>query len=119
MREITGDPGLLSSLKLIVDQVYSTNKWAVIYFHQILPNVPNSPEIMNTQTFESFLDYIQSKGVPTITVNQALNLASPPAPPPSVTINPTSVGMDIGHSRTFSSSVSGGNLAYLVSVVSQ
>jgi peptidoglycan/xylan/chitin deacetylase (PgdA/CDA1 family) len=101
-----GDPGLLSSLQAIVNQVYSTNAWAVIYFHQILPNVANSPEVINSQTFASFLDYIQSKGVQTLTVNKALDLASPPG---SIAISPISVGMDIGQSQTFSSSISGLN----------
>jgi hypothetical protein len=87
-----GDPGSLSSLKSIVDQVHSTNKWAVFYFHQILPNVINSSDVINTQTFASFLDYIQSKGVPTLTVNQALNLNQTPSPTivPSPTSIPTS-----------------------------
>ena len=102
----------LSYLESIVDTVYSTNEWAVIYFHQILPNVVNSPDVINTQTFTSFLNYIKSKGVPTLTVNEALNLVSPPAPPPSVTINPTSAGIDIGQSQKFSSSITGGNPTY-------
>ena len=93
-------------------QVYSTNEWAVFYFHQILPNVVNSPDVINTQTFTSLLDYIKSKGIPTLTVNEALNLVSPPAPPPSVTINPTSAKMDIGQSQKFSSSITGGNPTY-------
>ena len=83
-----GDPGCLSSDESIVNQVYSTNEWAIFYFHQILPNVVNSLDVINTQTFTSLLDYIKSKGIPTLTMNEALNLISAPASPPSVTINP-------------------------------
>jgi peptidoglycan/xylan/chitin deacetylase (PgdA/CDA1 family) len=84
-----GDPGVLTTLEAIVDKVYSTNEWAVIFFHQVLPNVPNTADVINTQTFTSFLDYINSKGVPTLTVNQVLNLVSPPSPTPSPTPTPT------------------------------
>jgi peptidoglycan/xylan/chitin deacetylase (PgdA/CDA1 family) len=77
-------PDMLSSLESIVDEVYSTNEWAVIFFHQVLPNMPNSVEVIDKQIFTSFLDYIKSKGVPTLTVNQALNLE-----PPSPTDTPT------------------------------
>jgi peptidoglycan/xylan/chitin deacetylase (PgdA/CDA1 family) len=123
-----GDPGSLSSLKSIVDQVYSTNKWVVFYFHQILPNVINSPDVINTQTFASFLDYIQSKGVPTLTINQALNftptstLTPTPSPTPIPTLIPTpasnptgTISFSDGFENSFSSwtGTSGG-----VSVVS-
>jgi peptidoglycan/xylan/chitin deacetylase (PgdA/CDA1 family) len=104
-----GGYGVLSTLKSIVDKVYSTNDWAVIYFHQILPNVSNSPEVLNTDTFTSFLDYIQSKGIPTVTVNQALSLTAPPVPAPSVTVTSTATRLEIGQSTTFNCAVSGGN----------
>ena len=103
-----GDPGCLYSLESIVNQVYSTNEWAVLYFHFIFPDVNNSLNVINTQTFASLLDYIKSKGIPTLTINEALNLVSSPAPPLTVTISPTSAKIYTGQSITFSSSVSGG-----------
>jgi peptidoglycan/xylan/chitin deacetylase (PgdA/CDA1 family) len=106
-----GDPGVLSTLEAIVDKVYSTNEWAVIYFHQILPNVPNTADIINLQTFTTFLDYVKNKGVPTLTVNQTLNLGLP-AGPPGITISPTSLKMDVGQTKLFSSSINPGNPPY-------
>jgi len=69
-------PDLLSSLERIVDQAYSTNQWAVIYFHQVLPD-PDDGHSISTQDFESLLDYIVSKGVIPLTINQALERTSP------------------------------------------
>ena len=108
----TGNPDVLSYLEGIVDQAYSSNGWAVLYFHRVFPGVSNSPSVISTQDFEILLDYIIYKGLVTVTVSQALNLTSPPSPPPSVTISPISVGMHLGESKTFSSSVSGGNPSY-------
>jgi peptidoglycan/xylan/chitin deacetylase (PgdA/CDA1 family) len=105
----TGDPYVLPYLEGIVDEVDSTNGWAIIFFHNIIPDANSTPYTISSQDFESFLDYIIYKGVPTITVNQGLDLTSPPSPPPSVTISPTSVRMYLGQSQTFSSSVTDGN----------
>jgi peptidoglycan/xylan/chitin deacetylase (PgdA/CDA1 family) len=105
----TGDPNVLPYLEGVVDEVDSTNGWAIIFFHNIIPDANNTPSTISSQDFESFLDYIIYRGVPTITVNQGLDLTSPPSPPPSVTISPTSVRMYIGQSQTFSSSVTDGN----------
>ena len=105
----TGDPSVLSYLESGVDEVDSSNGWAIVFFHNIIPDANNTPYTISSQDFESFLDYIIYKGVPTITVNQGLDLTSPPSPPPSVTISPTSVRMHIGQSQTFSSSVTDGN----------
>ena len=111
----TGDPDVLSLsyLEGIVDQAYSSNSWAVLYFHHVLPGVSDSPSVISTQDFEILLDYIIYRGLVTVTVSQALNLTSPPSPPPSVTISPISVGIHLGQSKTFSSSISGGNPSYL------
>jgi len=105
----TGDSSVLPQLINMVDEIYSTDGWAIIFFHHVLPDVYDNPYAISSQDFESFLDYIVYKGVPTITVSQGLDLTSSPSPPPSVTISPTSVRMYIGQSQTFSSSVSDGN----------
>jgi peptidoglycan/xylan/chitin deacetylase (PgdA/CDA1 family) len=105
----TGDPDALSRLQSMADEVYSTDSWAIIFFHHVIPDVSGSPYAISSQEFESFLDYIAYKGVPTITVNQGLDLVSPPVPPPSVTISPTLVRMYVGQSQTFSSSITDGN----------
>jgi peptidoglycan/xylan/chitin deacetylase (PgdA/CDA1 family) len=108
----TGDSTALSQLKSMVDQVYSTNGWTIIFFHNVMPDPSGNPYAISTTDFASFLDYIVSKGVATLTVNQGLDLGSPPYTPPSVTINPTSVRMYLEQSQTFNSSVSGGRPPY-------
>jgi peptidoglycan/xylan/chitin deacetylase (PgdA/CDA1 family) len=72
----TADPTALSLLEDMVDQVYSTNSWAIIFFHNIIPNGTYQQYTTSTQDFESFLNYILIKGVQTLTVDQVLNLAS-------------------------------------------
>ena len=70
----TTDYSSLPSLKALVDQVYSTNSWAIILFHHIKPEVNGEAYTTSTQDFTSLLDYIISKGVQTLTVDQTLNL---------------------------------------------
>ena len=72
----TADPTALSLLEDMVDQVYSTNSWAIIFFHNIIQNGTYQQYTTSTQDFESFLNYILTKGVQTLTVDQALNLTS-------------------------------------------
>jgi peptidoglycan/xylan/chitin deacetylase (PgdA/CDA1 family) len=105
----TGDTDVLSYLEMIVDEVYSANGWAIIYFHDVIPGANNENYTISAEDFEGFLDYVIYKGVPTITVSQGLDLVHPPSSSPSVLISPTSVRMHIGQSQAFSSSVSGGN----------
>ncbi len=107
----TGDSTALSKAESMVDQVYASNAWAIIFFHNVLPN-PTGNFSISTKDFASFLDYISSKGVRTLTVNQALNLGSQTYTPPSAVINPSSVSMYVGQSQTFSTSVSGGSPPY-------
>ena len=45
--------------------------------------------MISTEDFASFLDYIVSKGVTTVTVNQGLNLGKLPTPVPTPTATPT------------------------------
>ena len=108
----TGDPTALSQLESEVDQVYSTNGWSIIFFHNVMPDPSGNPYAISTQDFQSFLNYIVSKNVATVTVNQGLDLLSAPVTPPSVTISPTSVKMYLGQPQTFDSSVSGGRPPY-------
>ncbi len=75
----TGDPDVLSYLVRVVDEVYSVNGWAIIFFHNIIPGANNTPYTISSEDFESFLDYVIYRGVATITVNQGLD--SPPPPP--------------------------------------
>jgi peptidoglycan/xylan/chitin deacetylase (PgdA/CDA1 family) len=105
----TGSPDVLSQLEMFLDLVESTNGWLIIFFHSIVPGANNELYTISSEDFESFLDLIVSKDIPTITVKQGLELTSPPTSPPSVMIAPTSVRKYIGQSQTFSSSVSEGN----------
>jgi peptidoglycan/xylan/chitin deacetylase (PgdA/CDA1 family) len=72
-----GEPGGLSKVQSIIDQVYATKGWAIIFFHNIVPN-PNPSDLfsISVQSFTAFLDYLTLKGVKTVTVNHALDMGS-------------------------------------------
>jgi uncharacterized repeat protein (TIGR02543 family) len=72
----TGDNTVLARLETAVDAVYDTNEWGVFVFHNIIPGASQSDYTISTEDFIAFLNYIDSKGIPTITVNQALNLGT-------------------------------------------
>lgn len=80
-----GDNSTLMRLKSMVDQVYSANGWGVVFFHNVIPDVYDRNYTISTQDFSAFLNYVFSKGVLTITVNQALDLSSPPRALPLMT----------------------------------
>jgi len=69
---------VIPRLKWMVDHIYSEKGWGIIYFHNVIPNAYNSPYTISTQDFAVFLDYVLSRGIPTITVNQGLDAALPP-----------------------------------------
>ena len=94
----TTDSTALPLLKAMVDQVYSTNGWGIILYHHIKPAVNGEDYTTSRLDFSNLLDYIISKGVQTLTVNQTLNLT-----PLSMTANfgtftPTSGLYDLGSS---------------------
>jgi len=88
----TGTSEALTRLKSAVDQVSSSNGWAIIYFHHVRPTVDN-PNTISTSDFASFLDYLVSKGVSTMTVNQGLDMNKPPAPTSTPINTPTPTPM--------------------------
>ncbi|MGD9130441.1 MAG: polysaccharide deacetylase family protein [Candidatus Bathyarchaeota archaeon] len=77
----------LAQYKQFVDDVASTKKWGVMNFHNI-GGESTSGGWITTEDFESLLDYIISKGIPVLTVNQTLDLeqTSPPQPPASTVV---------------------------------
>jgi len=86
----TADYTALSLLKGMVDQVHQTNGWAIIFFHKIVPHVYTQPYTTSAEDFESFLNYTVSKGVQTLTVNQALDLTTLSTSANFGTVSPTS-----------------------------
>jgi peptidoglycan/xylan/chitin deacetylase (PgdA/CDA1 family) len=70
----TASSTTLSLLKEMVDQVQATNGWAIIFFHNIIPDGTYQQYTTSTADFESFLEYISIKDVETLTVNQVLDL---------------------------------------------
>jgi peptidoglycan/xylan/chitin deacetylase (PgdA/CDA1 family) len=86
----TADYSALSLLKGMVDEVSSTNGWAIIFFHNIKPDAYTEQYTTSTQDFADFLDYIIFKGVETLTVNQVLNLTPLSMTTNLGTITPTS-----------------------------
>jgi peptidoglycan/xylan/chitin deacetylase (PgdA/CDA1 family) len=70
-------PNELESLKNIVDQIYSSNEWAIVLFHNIIPNDYTSQYTTSLENFEEFLDYTMSKNVRILTVDQTLDTIIP------------------------------------------
>lgn len=71
------DNAQLVAYKHTVDLAYNSKEWIILYFHEVLP----ASQIVNeydtsTQTFEQVIDYVQSKGMEILTVNQALDLSA-------------------------------------------
>jgi peptidoglycan/xylan/chitin deacetylase (PgdA/CDA1 family) len=104
-----GDENDIGSLESQVDYAYANNKWLILMFHDISgdPSEIGLPENVTPEDFGALLDYIQARGMPTLTVNQGLDYGYM-----SVNVTPTSVRLDVGQSQTFSSSVEGGNAPY-------
>jgi peptidoglycan/xylan/chitin deacetylase (PgdA/CDA1 family)/PKD repeat protein len=71
----SGNVDVFSRLQSMVDQVYATKGWAIIFFHNVVPN-PSGQYLISVQDFTEFLDYLILKGVKTVTVNQALDMGS-------------------------------------------
>jgi hypothetical protein len=89
----------LSADESLVDQIYSANGWGIIVFHDVSPTAGISQNHIDTADFQTFLNYVQAKGVSVLTVDQALNAASTPTPSPSPT----------GTSATFGTATVGGS----------
>ena len=98
----TGDSNALTQDQWIVDQAHATNSWVIIFFHDILTTPLTSPWEIEKSNFAAFLNYVANSGVQVLTVDQALNLWSPPH---RATVLPSSVAMDVGQSQTFTASV--------------
>jgi peptidoglycan/xylan/chitin deacetylase (PgdA/CDA1 family) len=111
----TGDPSTVSQLDQLhaaesfVDQAVSSNSYAIIFFHNIIPGDTSHSYEISAEYFEDFLEYVAESGVTTLTVNQALDIAGPSL---SASISPSSVNMLRGVSQTFTSNVSGGVSPY-------
>lgn len=93
----TGNGDALPNLKCMVDQVCASKGWAIIFFHQVLPNPSGHYEI-STQDFGEFLDYVTAKGVATLTVNQALDTGR--SVHLLLTVEPNQVSYMAGHPLT-------------------
>jgi uncharacterized repeat protein (TIGR02543 family) len=74
--ETGNDTTLMPRLLAAVDSVYSSNHLGIFSFHQVYPGASNTESAISTADFAAFLDYVASKGIPTITINQALNLGT-------------------------------------------
>jgi flagellin-like protein len=72
---VNGYPGESNvDLQNQIDLVASENSWGIIFFHQVVTGSPPDAYSINTQDFESFVDYVLSKGIRVLTVDKALDL---------------------------------------------
>ena len=86
----TGGSSVLNDLRSLVDNVTAEKGWVIVFFHNVVPIKNISPWIdTSTYDFANFLDYVVSKEVLTLTVNQALDLAFSLSPSPSLSPTPT------------------------------
>lgn len=67
-----------AALKQVIDNVYSQKGWTILYFHSVEPTNDYNT-VTSTQTFTQILDYIQSKNIQVLTVEQALTIVSTPS----------------------------------------
>jgi peptidoglycan/xylan/chitin deacetylase (PgdA/CDA1 family) len=71
----TGDSSVLLRLQHIINLVALTNSYAIVFFHNVIPNKRSGRITISSQDFSSFLDYSVSKGVQFLTVDRALDRA--------------------------------------------
>jgi peptidoglycan/xylan/chitin deacetylase (PgdA/CDA1 family) len=88
-----GNSSDLPNIKALVEDAYNSNCWVIIVFHNVVPGGGTSQNTISSANFASFLDYIQTRGVATLTVAQALNLAPSPTPAPTPTLTPSATPM--------------------------
>jgi peptidoglycan/xylan/chitin deacetylase (PgdA/CDA1 family) len=105
----TGNSSALVQDEAIVAQAHSTNSWVIIFFHNILTTPLTSKFQIGQSDFAAFLNYVGNSSVRVLTMNQAINLWSPPL---GVTVSPSSFALDVGQSGTFTASVDGGLSPY-------
>jgi peptidoglycan/xylan/chitin deacetylase (PgdA/CDA1 family) len=75
-----GDNSTLDTLKSIVDSVHYSGGWAIIFFHNLTPQQTSDQFSITVSDFSGFLDYISYKKIPTVTVDEALDLFAKPTP---------------------------------------
>ncbi len=80
-----GNANDLPNIKALVEDAYNSNGWVIIVFHNVVPWGGTSQNTISSANFASFLDYVQAKGVATITIDQSLKLTSLPTPTPTST----------------------------------
>ena len=97
----------------LVDQISAANGWGIIVFHDVSPAGGIWQNHIGTNDFQTFLNYVQAKGVAVLTIDQALNAYStqPPTPtqPPAPTPTPTPAPAPSGSSTTFGTTTVGGS----------
>lgn len=85
--EANGDA--LGRLKIMVDRLALTSEWNIYFFHNVLPNVESKSGTINLNDFIAFLNYVNSKGIRVLTIDEVLSGTSIPTPAPTATPSPT------------------------------
>jgi len=58
---IGDDVDALSRLKIMIDNLAATDKWGIIFFHDVIPRVGSQSDAIRERDFADFLDYVVSK----------------------------------------------------------
>lgn len=67
------DVGDFDVYRQVIDSVYDQKGWCILYFHSIVPDY-STGALVSTEAFADILDYVASKGVEVLTVEQALGI---------------------------------------------
>jgi len=81
---IGDDVDALSRLKIMIDNLAATDKWGIIFFHDVIPRVGSQSDAIRERDFADFLDYVVSKGIQVRTVNEVLTGTSPTPEPTAI-----------------------------------
>jgi peptidoglycan/xylan/chitin deacetylase (PgdA/CDA1 family) len=80
----------LAHYKQAVDVLTSQGGWMIINFHNVGAQGSWSYPLTSIADFNSFCDYLQTKGVVVVTVHEALAITGPqPTPTPTITPTPS------------------------------
>ena len=80
-----------------IDQAIAEKSWLILVFHEFVDGTPTRDTEYRTADFAGILDYVQSQGVPTVTLSQGVGMMDGYLePPPSPSLPVYTDGMESG-----------------------